>query len=266
MPTMPLSSNLEKGIFSVTCALALTLAAASDINAQVESVNENGNVTIAEFVADPEALDGQIITIRGQVSERLGDSLFVITGGPNVVDQNVLVINASGEPFTAPTGNNILVQATGDAVYPFNANLAAAYRLSPDYEAFTEYGDAPVVVAESLVAAPLPVAILENPDQFLDHQVAVQGQVSRVYEGKAFTLEAGADNQLLVVGEELDLLDVGQEFVITGTVTPLVIGTLDRNHLSIDNLNLINELESEFAERPVLRVNEITPASDLRQP
>ena len=72
---------------------------------------EVGVVTIEDVVDNPQTYEGRVVTLRGEVAERLGPASFVLANQDVLLDERILVMSSTGDMI--PIEETDIVMATG---------------------------------------------------------------------------------------------------------------------------------------------------------
>lgn len=208
---------------------------------QVISGNTNQGVTFGDIADDPEAWLGKMVTVRGDLADRVGPRSFTLsepglgTGSFLVLAQNDQVIPAE-EPIFGEQGAGAgeTVQVTGNIRLFDLAEIEQEIGFDLQDTSFTDYDNQPVIIAQTVnvigdqaaegqpdgaLLTPVPgtgsgemgiltvADIAGNPDQYMGQQVVIEGSIDRIFSATVFTLDedallaAGIDNDLLIVAE-----------------------------------------------------------------
>jgi hypothetical protein len=241
-------------------AMAIVLPACGD--------NEvPGNVTTEDVVEETEQLIGQEVTIRNEVGQQIDDFAFTIVDDEFFGGEEVLVINASGEPTLLP--EDIPLQVTGEVSEFVLADIETEYGLELDEALYVDYENQPAVIAQSIALAPDAETVVDAPELFYGQAVAVQGEVERSYAPDAFVLhdeEVVGDDGLLVIGLDMTTAVTDDtDVVVTGEVRPFVIADIEREYdydwVGWDAATL-EEIEAEFANKPVVIARQVYPSAE----
>lgn len=247
---------------AMVTAVALAGIGAESAVAQFPGRLYEDNITAEELTDNPAALEGRTITIRGDVVEQIGESMFAVQDNGWLGGESILVVNGTGQYFTLPSSYTTDVQITGTVRYPFSTDLALEYGLTPDYEAYSAYANTPVLIAESMALSPTPGELVETPELFYGQIVAVEGEVNTRYRDNLFSLannRLATFDDLLAVGDSLSPTNVGERVVVTGLVVPFNELDWERDYDLVNDLGLLTELEANYDDRAVLLVDEIYP-------
>lgn len=110
---------------------------------------EVGVVTIEDVVDNPQAYQGRVVTLRGEVQEKLGPASFVLESEDVLLDEQLLVVSSTGDMI--PVDENDAVMATGAvrvfALEAFERELG--YDLQDDL--FYDWEGKPVLMASRVV-------------------------------------------------------------------------------------------------------------------
>lgn len=254
-----------------TAATSLVLAASMSVMAacapaETETAEEAAdNVTTEEIASGAEGLIGETVSIRAEVEETIGGSSFLLEDDTLFGGEDVLVINASGEPFVLVEGDDTEVQATGEVQQLVIADFERDYGVTLDPTLYVDYEDRPVVVAQSLALAPDPGDITSNPELYYNKRIAVQGEVEDKLSPTTFTLDeeqlfAGEDLLVLTQGATPDTQD-GEEVVVTGVLRPYVKAEFDTDYDLDWDLSVEEQVEAEYSEKPVFVADSVYPSA-----
>ena len=223
------------------------------------------NVTTEEVAEDTEELIGQTVTIRSNALEVIEPASFVVSDQEFFGGETILVINASGETFVLPE-DDTEVQVTGEVAQFVLADIETEYGLDLDPELYVEYTDKPAIIAQSLAIAPEPGEIAEDPSQYYGEILAVTGEIETVYGENTFTLDDdelfGGEELLVVVTNPTEApIQDGETVAATGELRSFVIADLERDYDLTWDLDVQEQLEVEYSERPVLVVEQVYPSA-----
>ncbi|HHP7231348.1 MAG TPA: hypothetical protein ACFCUY_10885 [Xenococcaceae cyanobacterium] len=262
-----------KKIAAYVGAIALGLTATTLLplkNIAQEEIQEGRtNVTIEKITGNIEDYVGQMVTVRSEVEEELGESGFVLEADEFFGGEPFLLLNAGAVPVTRPS-EDIAVQGTGTVREFVIADIERDYGIDLDEELYIDYENRPVVIAESVALAPTPEELAENPSAFYDQVIAVEGEVGDLFSSNTMSLyEEGwiDDIGLIVVGVNSDLnaesnpLQSGEMVVVTGMARPLDVNLLQQDsELGWDETE-ISEFEARYTDRPVIVADDIYPSA-----
>jgi hypothetical protein len=247
-----------------TSAVALSLMAFI-LPACSTNMANNNNTTIEEVSENAEQLIGQTVTVRSEVEEMLEESAFLIEDNQFFGGSNVLVINATGQPFLLPTNYTDQVQVTGVVHQFVIADLEREYNLTLNPDVYAEYENQPVIIAQSLALAPDPGEITKNPEIFYNQVIAVQGEVENIYSPDAFSIDEeklfGGDDLLVVSMNPSPAVNENESVVVVGVLRPYIKSEFERDYDLQWDLDLESTIEAEYAEKPVLAAQEVYPSA-----
>ncbi|MEM1251845.1 MAG: hypothetical protein AAGI69_05380 [Cyanobacteria bacterium P01_H01_bin.21] len=226
---------------------------------------ESSNVTSEEVVEETENLVGESVSIRGEAQEIVGDASFLISDGQFFGGEEILVINASGQPLALPEIGESQVQVTGSVQQFILAEVESAYDLTLDPEVYADYEEQPAVIAQSIALAPDPGDITANPERYYNQVIAVEGEIEDVLAPDVFTLdedELFGGEDLLVIGTK-DTAAVQNEavVVITGVLRPYIEAEFERDYDLTWDLSVKEKIEGEYTEKPVFVADDIYPSA-----
>lgn len=257
--TIRLTGRKGIGISAIALTLIALLLPGCDYRGTRANVRDR-NITAQEVVNETKNVIGRRVTVRSEPLQIVGSNAFTINNKQLFNDENILVINATGTPFTLPN-DNIDIQVTG-VVRQFNAiDVAREFNLNLQPNIYREYENKPVIIAESLALAPEQRQIANNPGRFYNQLVAVEAEVEEVLDPMAFTL----DNKQLIGGRDLLVFNVNpqksvspdDEVVVTGIVRQFVVSEIEKDYELTKNWNLQPRIEAEYTNRPVILAQEV---------
>lgn len=252
------------GIFLVAASL---LSSCSTLSSTDEIQEGQTNVTTEDISSDVSNLIGQQVTIRSLVGETVGEGGFVVepeNGEP------ILVLNTTGVPFELP-GADVPIQVTGEVQSFVATDIENEYGLDLDEGLYADYEGQPAIVAQSLALAPNPEDLYENSADYLDQQIAVEGDVRLLdtTDGAFALFEEGwvDDIGVLViginrdvVGGSVDAIQEGENVVVTGVVRQPSAELLQEYNPDWDD-NKTQEFLSRYTERPVIVADGVYPSA-----
>lgn len=229
-----------------------------------DELSQEENVTTEEVAENTEELIGQTVTIRSDALEIVEPSIFTVADDEFFGGEEILIVNASGEPFDLPQ-DDTEVQATGEVAQFIIADIESNYDLDLDPDLYAEYNDRPAIIAESLAVAPEPGEIAENPAQYYGQILAVTGEVETMYDPGIFTLDEeelfGGEDLLVVAPNPSEMVEDGQTVAVTGELRSLVVADIERDYDLTWDLDVQEQIEAEYSDRPVLIVDRIYPSA-----
>lgn len=266
-------TSLNQKTFCRTVALGLvSIASAAFISACSEPVSETTtpeeaaeNVTTDELSEGAEGLIGETVSLRSEVAESIDEVSFLLEDNQLFGGEDILVINASGEPFVLNEGDDTPVQVTGEVQQLITADFESAYGFELDPNLYADYEDRPVVVAQSIALSPDPGELTENPEQYYNQRIAVAGEVEEKFSPTTFTLDEELlfnDDDLLVIAQEATAqTQVGEEVTVTGVLRPYVKAEFETDYDLDWDLSVQERVEAEYIEKPVFVADEVYPSA-----
>jgi hypothetical protein len=222
----------------------------------------NRNITAQEVAEQTKQLIGQKVTVRSEVVRQVSPSAFTISDEQFLGSGEILVVNATGEPFTFPP-QGIEIQTTGEVRQFDIGSVTQEFDLELQPEAYEGYENQPVIIAQSLAVAPKPGEITKNPHLFYYRTVAVEAEIEKVLDPMAFTLKEeqviGGRNLLVFNPTPVQAIRPEQNVVVTGVIRPFVVSELDRDYKLTRNFNIQKTVEAEYRNKPVLIAQEVFP-------
>jgi hypothetical protein len=221
------------------------------------------DVEAGDLSGDLEDYIGRTISIRGEVVEVLGNDAFVIAGG--LFNDDIVVLNTSGSPVVLP-GDDITerVQVTGEVQQVTADSVNQQYGLNLDAATFGDYENNPAILADSIVLAPEPGEISDNPQVFYNERIALEGGVDEEYGANAFTIGGagflGGSNILVIseAGGFANFADV-DDVVVLGELRPFNLAQLEQEYNLTLDPDSRQALESDYNEESVLIAEQIFP-------
>ena len=236
------------------------VALETDDVAEDEIAQGTDNVTAEEVAENTEDLIGQTVTIRSDALASVEPYTFTVADDEFFDGDEIVVVNASGEVFELPQ-DNTEVQVTGEVAQFVIADLESEYDLDFDPDLYVDYEDSPAIIAESLAIAPEPGEITEDPSQYYGQTLAVTGEIEQMYGMNTFTLDEdelfGANDLLVVVPNSNEMVEEGETVAVTGELRSFVLADLERDYDLTWDLDMQEEIEAEYTEKPVLVVDRI---------
>jgi len=230
----------------------LLLSSCSEGDPNAGGPTAQSNVTTEEVTEETNELIGETVTVRNEVGEKIAPAVFTLTDDEFFGGEEILVVNATGEPFVLPEGDNPEVQVTGEVRRFVLAEFERDYGLDLDPEIYAEYENQPAIVAQSVALAPEPGELTENPSQYYGQRLAVTGEVAEVVSPNSFTLDEdqlfGASDLLVLSEAPQPAAKDGETVAVMGVLRPLVVAEIERDF----DLDLDPELEVEYENKPVL--------------
>ncbi|MDY7021213.1 MAG: hypothetical protein SWJ54_07610 [Cyanobacteriota bacterium] len=244
---------------------ALLLPACSTTPEATTEEQAAENVTTEEVADETSDYINQTVTIRGDVKEVVGEGSFLMDENQVLGDDDVLIINTSGEPITLPEGEGTEVQVTGTVQNFVMADVERDYSLDLDPEIYTEYEQQPVVIAKSIALAPDPGDLSQNPEDYYYQRVAVQGEVEEIKSTGLFTIDEEqlfGDEDLLVFTFNPDpRVNENESVTVVGTLRPFVEAEFERDYDLTWDLDVKQTIEAEYENKPVFVADEIYPSA-----
>lgn len=222
----------------------------------------NRNITAQEVAEQTKQLIGQKVTVRSEVIRQVSPSAFTISDEQFLGSGEILVVNATGEPFTFPP-QGIEIQTTGEVRLLDISTITKEFDLELQPETYEDYENQPVIIAQSLAIAPKLSEITKNPHLFYYRTVAVEADIEKVLDSMAFTLEEeqliDGRNLLVFNPTPVQALRPDQNVVVTGVIRPFVVSELDKDYKLTQNFNVQKTVEAEYKNKPVLIAQEVFP-------
>ncbi|MBE9212241.1 hypothetical protein IQ247_05870 [Plectonema cf. radiosum LEGE 06105] len=242
--------------------MALVLPACA--NNEEANIPGTGNVTTEDVVDNTAALAGKTVTVRSEPVDKVGPASFTVSDQKFFGSEPILVINASGEPFTLPA-DDIEVQVTGIVRNLVVADIEREYDLDLDTEYYTDYENKPAIIAQSIALAPDPGDITKNPQKYYNQRLAVTGEVEDIQDANTFTLDEeklfGATDLLVVNPNPKVAIQDDQVVAVTGVLRPFVLADFEREYDLGWDLQLKQSIEAEYSTKPVFVADSVYPSA-----
>jgi hypothetical protein len=259
-----LTALAAAAIILPACGTPTPEAEMSETEDDVAAMTDS-NVTTEDLSENLDSYLGQTVSVREEVEELVGDYAFMLDEDQLFGGEETLIINASGQPVDLVEGDDTDVQVTGEVRQLILADLEQEYGFDLDDDAFVDYEDQPVIVAQSIALAPDPDDITDSPEDYYYRRLAVNGDIGLVVSENTVTLESselfGGENLLAISPEQPITVSEDEEVVITGVLRPFITGELEQEYNLTWDLDLQEELEAEYQDRPVLIVDSVYPSA-----
>lgn len=274
---MPSSQSGKQKFFRSTLAIGLIaglMGACAESTPQTETSDGSTNVQTEEVAENTEGYIGQIVTIRSEPVEKVGDNSFTVSDEQFFGSDPILVINASGEPLLLPE-DGVEVQVTGEVRNFLISEIDQEFDLTLDPSLYEEYENQAVVIAQSIALSPEPGEISENPEQYYGETLAVTGEVEEIQSEGTFTLDEdrllGTEDLLVIYAQPRagssaseavppTIVDDDQ-VAVTGVLRPFVVSELERDYELTWDAGVQEQLEADYSERPVLIATAVYPSA-----
>lgn len=229
-------------------------------------IAEEYNVALGELTGNIEDYLGQSVSVRGEGESAVGESAFLLQDDQLFGGEEVIVFNATGTPFLLPEEEPTEdLQVTGEVQQLVIADLEREYGLDLDPQLYAEYEDRPAIIAQSIALSPDPEEVTEEPEQYYGQTIAVSGEIGELISNNTFRLQEEGwfeGDEVLVIGAStLPTLDEAEEVVVTGTLRPFVASEFEQEYDLTWDLDLQEQLEAEYTEKPVLVADEVYPSA-----
>ncbi len=255
----------KKAAASLVVAASVTVLSACGPAETTTTEEAAENVTTEEVAEGAEGLIGQTVSIRAEVEETIGESSFLLEDDQLFGGEDVLVINASGEPFVLIDGDDTEVQVTGEVQQLVLADIETEYSLDLDPTLYVDYEDRPVVIAQSIALSPDPGDITSDPEKYYNQRISVQGEVEDKLSPTTFTI----DEEQLFAGEDLLVLTQGitpqtqdgESVTVTGILRPYIKTEFETDYDLDWDLSVEEQIEAEYSEKPVFVADGVYPSA-----
>lgn len=206
---------------------------------------------------------GRTISIRGEVVEVLGNDAFVIAGG--LFNDDIVVLNTSGSPFVLPTDDiTERVQVTGQVQQVTADSVNQQYGLNLNPATFGDYDNNPAILADSIVLAPEPGEVSDNPQVFYNERIALEGGIDEEFGANVFTIGGAGffgGSNILVISEADGFINFENvnDVVVLGELRPFNLAQLEQEYNLVLDPNARQSLASDYNEQSVLIAEHIFP-------
>jgi len=239
-----------------------------------ETSDGSTNVQTEEIAENTEGYIGQIVTVRTEPIEKVGDNSFTVNDEQFFGSDPILVINASGEPLLLPE-DGVEVQVTGEVRNFLISEVDQEFDLTLDPTLYEEYENQPVIIAQSIALAPEPGEISANPEQYYGETLAVTGEVGDIQSEGTFTLDEdrllGSEDLLVIYAQPKagssaseavpTTVTDDEQVAVTGVLRPFIVSELERDYELTWDAEVQEQLEAEYTERPVLIATAVYPSA-----
>ncbi|MBW4647947.1 MAG: hypothetical protein KME06_04495 [Kastovskya adunca ATA6-11-RM4] len=261
----PLEGNFRTGAIALALSAFLLPACSANRTDTATVPDTQENVTAEDVADNTAALVGQTVTVRSEIEEAIGTNAFKIEDDQFFNGEDILVVNATGQPLPVVSDDDTELQVTGEVRQFVIADVEREFNLGLERELYVEYENRPAIVAQSIALAPEPGEVTENPNLFYGKTLAVKGEVEDIVGPTAFTIDedqltSGGDLLVLVANPERTIAD-GEAVVATGQLRPFVIAEIERDYDLTWDLDLQRQLEVEYKDRPVLIADDVYPSA-----
>ncbi|AFZ35424.1 hypothetical protein Sta7437_1868 [Stanieria cyanosphaera PCC 7437] len=260
-------------LVAISLGLSPTFLFPSKSIAQEMEQNQNQNqenVTIEDMTGNAEEYVGQQVTVRSTIQEELGDTGFILQNNQLFGGSPVLVFNPLNRSLNRPS-EDVPIQVTGTVQQFVIDDLEREYGLTIDRELYTDYENQPAIIADNLALAPTIEQLAENPADYYDQAIAVEGEIGEYLSSNMFALyqDGWLDNLgLLITDVNQDLskdnnaFEQGKSVVVTGVVRPFDADILRQDSDLGWSAEQIEEFESRYTQRPVIAAEQVYIRSD----
>ncbi|MGB3766748.1 MAG: hypothetical protein WA947_09325 [Phormidesmis sp.] len=254
--------TMAAGLLLAASAMILPACAPAETSTPEEATE---NTTMEDVASGAEGEIGKTVSVRSEVESTVGDSAFLLDDEMLFGGEDVLVINASGEPFVLVEGDDTEVQVTGEVQQLVIADIDRDYNLTLDPTLFVDYEDKPVIIAQSIALSPDPGDITSNPDAYYNKRIAVQGEVEDKLSASTFTLDEeelfGGDDLLVVANGMTPQTQDGEDVTVTGVLRPYIKADFERDYDLDWDLSVEEQIDAEYTEKPVFVADNVYPSA-----
>jgi hypothetical protein len=269
----PFSQSLKMtGAIALATAALVLPACSNEPVAEEPGVNDTevsqateNNVTTEDLSDDLSNYLGQTVTVREEAEEVIDESAFLMNEDQLFGGEEILVINASGEPLYLAEGDDTDVQVTGEVREFVLADIEREFGLTLDPDRYVDYEQQPVIIAQSLALAPDPEDLTDNPELYYGKRIAVNAEVEELWAADLMSVDGDAlfgNDDLLVINPNATLdFTEDEEVVMTGVLRPFVTSEIEQEYELTWDLDLQRQIEAEYQEKPVFVADEVYPSA-----
>jgi hypothetical protein len=269
----PFSQSLKMtGAIALATAALVLPACSNEPVAEEPGVNDTevsqateNNVTTEDLSDDLSNYLGQTVTVREEAEEVIDESAFLMNEDQLFGGEEILVINASGEPLYLAEGDDTDVQVTGEVREFVLADIEREFGLTLDPDRYVDYEQQPVIIAQSLALAPDPEDLTDNPELYYGKRIAVNAEVEELWAADLMSVDGDAlfgNDDLLVINPNATLdFTEDEEVVMTGVLRLFVTSEIEQEYELTWDLDLQRQIEAEYQEKPVFVADEVYPSA-----
>ncbi|BAY94268.1 MULTISPECIES: hypothetical protein [unclassified Tolypothrix] len=112
--------------------------------------NVNRVTQTSEVLNDTDKFVGKNVTIRSQPVQQVGITSFTVNDQPGIIQEPLLIVNASGVPFDLPANRNRKIQVTGQVRNFKIPQIEREFNLNLQDKYYTSYINRPAIIAQSI--------------------------------------------------------------------------------------------------------------------
>mgnify|MGYP001796092985 FL=1 len=244
-------------------ALPTLVSCANPTPTDVEGVGEQEDISATLESDEADTINGEAIALYGQFESHVGGTVFLLEETGNEALGNVLVVNSSDRAFAVPADAGTPMWAVG-TILPLDPTTIDGI----DPAELEAYAGKSAVYAERITLAPDPARLTTEAETFYNQDVTVYGEVEQVEAENTFILK----DPDLFEGKGVIVIQTGDaalpspiddtKVAVSGILRPYVIAELEEEYELTWDLNLIEQLEAEYSQLPVLVADLITLTDD----
>lgn len=226
-------------------------------------VDESQPVEESDMAEDENSANEEATVLYGQFREHLGGTLFVLEEVGEVDPSTVLVVNDSQYGFEVPGDVGTPMWAIGE-IRPLDISQLA--NIEPAVAEI--YDGEPALYAQRITLVPEPSELTENAEAFYGKALTVYGEVEQIAPANAFVLEDPElfEGRGVVVIQTADATDEiipdDAKVTVSGILRPAGIADLEDESALSAEPNLLDVLETDYADSPILIADLITPTNN----
>jgi len=149
-------SDRSFGDIGVLVALSLLAAMFRGCNftEPQQTTSARSLVNTSEITHNTSEFINRTVTVRRRAIQPVGLSSFTVKDKQLFDSEPIVVVNASGVPFTLPADRNIEVQVTGQVRKLQIAKIEREYNLNLQDQYYKKYINKPAIIADDIRIAP----------------------------------------------------------------------------------------------------------------
>lgn len=228
---------------------------------KVSTSNLRNQASTADVTASTQKLIGQFVSVRNDIQELVGEANFTLDDDRVFGGETIIVINKSSLPFPLPEGESTEVQVSGTVAQFVRADIEREHSLELDPNLYEKYENKPAIIAQSVVLAPDPGDVTQNPEVYYDKTIAIEGEVDEIIASGFFELDeekifGGEDLLVIAVKSGVEVRD-DETVVVTGKLRPFVAAEFERDYDLDWDLSMQQKIEAEYSGKPVMVAQEV---------
>lgn len=151
------NGDSDRGFGDIGVLIALSLLAAMFRGCNFtdpQTTSARSLVNTSEITHNTSEFINRTVTVRSRAIQPVGLSSFTVKDKQLFDSEPIVVVNASGVPFTLPADRNIEVQVTGQVRKLQIAKIEREYNLNLQDQYYKKYINKPAIIADDIRIAP----------------------------------------------------------------------------------------------------------------